>query len=134
MFPLISVLGNSSVQFGTRVEFLSHLSPGALEGGINLQNCFLCRLVAPFCWRLLGVRRPVSGVMGAYHFLPFGLGPSPGWDDACVKTILQVGRSRFSRLRVADFADDIRLVTKSGGRDALAADMTGAMSLFGDLG
>ena len=122
------------MQFGTRVEFLSHLSPGAYKGGINLQNCFLCRLVAPFCWRLLGVRRPVTGVMGAYHFLPRGLGPSPGWNDACVKTILQVGRSRFSRVRVEDSADDIRLVTKSGGRDALAADMTGAMSLFGDLG
>ena len=35
---------------------------------------------------------------------------------------------------VIDFVDDIRLVGESGGRDALAASMTGMMSVLERLG
>ena len=69
-----------------------------------------------------------------YLFAPFGLGPPPGWNDACVKALLKVARSRFQRLGMLDFADDLRLVTTGGERGSLAADMTGVTSLLGDMG
>ena len=43
-------------------------------------------------------------------------------------------RARFPSLRVIDFVDDIRLVEESGGHDALAASMTGMMSVLDQLG
>ena len=69
-----------------------------------------------------------------YLFVPFGSGPTPGWDDACVKALLKVARSRFQRLGMLDFADDLRLATTGGERGSLAADMAGVMSLLGDMG
>ena len=72
--------------------------------------------------------------MGGYLFLPFGLGPSPGWNDKCVKAILSVARSHFPTMRFVDFVDDIRLVDASGGRDALAVGMSGLMPLVDQMG
>ena len=71
LFPSNSVLANSPVQFGATVEVLSLLAQGAYMCGIDLQDCFLHGLVAPSRRRLLGVRRPVSGTLGFYLFLPF---------------------------------------------------------------
>ena len=69
-----------------------------------------------------------------YLFVPFGSGPPPGWNDACVKALLKVARSRFQRLGMLDFADDLRLATTGGERGSLAADMAGVMSSLGDMG
>ena len=69
-----------------------------------------------------------------YLFQPFGLGPSPGINDGCVKEVLEVVRAHCPSLRAIDFVDDIRLVDESGGHDALAASMTGMMGLLERLG
>ena len=44
----------------------------------------------------------MSGVLGVYLFLPFGLGPSPGRNDACEKAVLEVPRAHLPRLRIVD--------------------------------
>ena len=90
--------------------------------------------MAPPCRRYLGVRHPVAGVFGVYLFLPFGLGPSPGWHDMYVKAVLNAVRANFPWLRVIDFVGDIRCVDVNGEHDALAAGKTGLMSLLGRIG
>ena len=80
-YPLNSVLVNTPVMYGAMDEFLQLFSPGAYVGGIDLQDHFLRCLVSLSFRRNLGVRRPVSGVLGVYLLLPFGSGPSPGWND-----------------------------------------------------
>ena len=87
-----------------------------------------------FCRRVPGVQQPVSGVLGVYLFLPFGLSPPPGINDACVKSASEVIRTRCPRLQIADFAGDLRLADVCGEHDALAADMAGAMPLLDDMG
>ena len=114
--------------------FWSLPAPGAFVGGIDSQDCFLHWSLAPSRRRLLGVRRPAAGVLGVYRFPPFGLGPSPGLNDACVEALLAVARTRLPRLRILDFADDLRLVATNGEHDAMAADMTGILSLLDDMG
>ena len=133
-YPLNSVLVNPPAQYGATDELLSLPTPGAVMGGIDMQDCFLHWLAAPSRRRPLGVRHPATGFLRAYLFLPFGLGPPPGWNGDRVKALPQVARSRFQRLGILDFAYDIRLVTTDGERDTLAADMAGATSLLGDLG
>ena len=115
-------------------DFLRTLSPGARMGGVSFQDCFLHWLVAPDRRRFLGVRRPLPGVLGVYLFLPFGLGPSPGWNDRCVKAALAVARARFPSLRIVDFGDEARLVDETGERDELARGMIGLLPLLGDMG
>ena len=76
----------------------------------------------------------MSGALGVYLFLPLGLARPPGWNDKCVKAALNVARAQYLKLRVADFVDDVRLVDGGGEHDALAAGMTGLMSLFEQVG
>ena len=102
--------------------------------GVDLQDCFLHWLVATARRRFLEVRRPITGRLGVYLFLPFGLGPLPGWNDRCVKAILSVARSHIPALHIGDFVGDIRLVDASGQHDALAVSMSGLMSLLGRMG
>ena len=134
LYPLNSVLVNPPAHYRATDEFLSLPTPGAVMGGIDMQDCFLHWLAAPSRRRPVGVRRPATGILGVYLFLPFGLGPPPGWGDARVKALPEVARSRLQRLGVLDFAYDMRLVTTDGERDTLAADVTGATSLLDDLG
>ena len=91
-------------------------------------------MVAPARRRSLGDRRRLTGVLGVCLFLPFGLGPSPGWNDRCVKAVLDVARPQYPTLRIVDFADDIRRVGATGERGALAVGMTGLMSLLDRMG
>ena len=51
-----------------------------------------------------------------------------------MKALLKGARSRVPRLRISDSVGDLRLAETRGGRDALAADMAGAMSLLGNMG
>ena len=87
MFPLNAVLSNHPGQYEAMDDFLRVLTPGAYMRGVDLQDCLLHWMVAPSCRRYLGVRHPLSGVLGAYPFLPLGLGPSPGWNDRCAKAV-----------------------------------------------
>ena len=72
----------------------------AFMRGVDSQDSFLRWLVSPECWCYLGVRYPVLGRFGVYLFLPFGLGPSPGWHDRCVKEILRISRLKILSLRI----------------------------------
>ena len=123
--PLNSVLVNPPVQYGTLGVFLRMLTPGAYVRGVDLQDCFLHWLVAPSRRSYLGVRHPMSGVLGVYLFLPVGLGRPPGWYDKCVEAVLGAARARFPELYVVDFVGDIRFVGASGEHDALAVGITG---------
>ena len=62
------------------------------------------------------------------------MGPSPGWNDRCVKAVLNVARPQFPEMHIADFVCDIRLVDASGQHDALAVGITGLMSLLDQMG
>ena len=126
--------GEPPVKYGVMDGFSELLSPGACKGGIDLQDCFLRWSVSPSCRRYLGVRRPVSSVLGVYLFAPFGLGPSPGWNDFCVKVVLKAACARIPSLRAAAFVGDPRLVDVSGERDPLLVPTSGLMSFFDDLG
>ena len=133
-YPMNAALANPPAQFGAMDDFLQVLPPGAYMGGAGLQDCFLHWFVAPADRRFLGVRRPLTGGLGVYLFVPFGLGPSPGLNDRCVKAILSVARARFPSLRIVDFADDALLVDESGGHDELDRRMARLMSLLGEMG
>ena len=80
-YPLNAAIANPPAQYGAMDGFLQVLPPGAYMGGADLQDCFPHWLVAPAHRRPLGVRRPLTGALGVYLFLPFGLGPPPGWND-----------------------------------------------------
>ena len=110
-------------------EFLQLLAPGAYVGGIDLRDCYHQPLVAPTRRRYFGARHPISGILGVYFFLPFGLGPSPGWNDKCVRAVLELARAQFPQLRMVVFVGDIRFVDASGEHGALAVGMTGFMPL-----
>ena len=110
-------------------EFLQLLTPGAYMRGIDLQDCFHQPLVAPKRRRYLRVRHPMSGILGVYLPRPFGLSPSPGWNDECVRAVLVVACAQFPQLRMVDFVGDIRFVGASGEHDALAVGMTDFTSL-----
>ena len=133
-YPLNSTLSNPPVQYGAMGDFLRVLTPGAYMGGVGLQDCFPHLLVAAARRRFLGVRRPITGRLGVYLFLPFGLGPSPGWTDGRATAILSVERSYVPAMHFVDSADGIRLVDAPGQHDALAVGMSGLMSLLGRKG
>ena len=115
-------------------DFLRALTPGVYMGGVDLQDCSLHWMVAPSRRRFFGVRRPLAGVLGVYLFQPFGLGPSPGWNDRCVKAALDAARPQSPRMHIVGFAGDIRFVDASGAHYALAAGMAGLMSLLDQMG
>ena len=133
-FPLNSMLSNPPVQYETMGDLLRILCPGAYMGGVDPQDCFLHWMVAPSRRRYLGVRHPLTGVLGVYLFLLSGLGPFPGWNDCCVKAVLGVARPRYPEMHMVDFAEDIRLADAPGQHGALAAGVTGHMSLLGQMG
>ena len=81
-------------------------------------------MASPERRQLLGVRRPVSGLLGVYLFPPFGLGPSPGWDDKCVREVLRVDRRMRPSLLVIDSVGDLRLVEEGAGRVPLFSSPT----------
>ena len=70
----------------------------------------------------------MSGILGVYLLLLFGLDLSPRCNDKCVQAALEVARVQSPRLRLVDFVVDIRFAGASGEHDALAVGMTGFMS------
>ena len=63
--------------------------------------------------------------MGVYVFLPFGLGPPPGWNDIRFKAVLDVARAQFPQLRIVDFVAISGLWAPRGERGALAPGVAG---------
>ena len=91
-YGLNDVLVDPPVKYGDMDNCSRLLYPRASVGGVDFQDCFLRWLVSPARRRFLGVRRPVSGRLSVYSFLPFGLGLSPGWNGCCVMEILRISR------------------------------------------
>ena len=114
--------------------FPESLPPGAYVGCSDSQDCFVHWMVFPARRRFLGVRYPVSGILGAYLFLPFGLGPPLGWSDFCVKVVHTAARARLPTIRALDIVGDLRLVDASGEHDPIAARMAGLTSFPDDMG
>ena len=133
-YSLNSLLPNPPVDYGAIDGFLRLLRPGAFMAGLDFQDCFLHWLVRPVCRRWLGIRHPMSNRLGCYLFLPFGLGPSPGWNDACVKEVLRVLQPVVPRLRFIDFVDDIRMTHDSGEEQPLAHDLNSSRHVLDFLG
>ena len=105
-YGLNGALLNPPVKYGDMDGFLQLLSPGDCMGGVGSQDGFLHWLVAPPRRCFLGVRHPVSGRLGVYLFLPFGLSQSPGRNDCCVRKVLGVSPVRLPRLKIIDVAED----------------------------
>ena len=95
---------------GTMAGFRDRPSPGALLGGLDLQDCLLQLLVSPALRRDLGVRQPVSGRLGVSLSHPVGLGPYPVWNARCVGGLLRETASVCLPLRIVYFVGDLRLV------------------------
>ena len=55
-------------------------------------------------------------------------------NDGYVKAVLGVVRAHCPRLRIVDFADDVRLVDTSGEHDALAASITNMLVILERMG
>ena len=66
----------------------------------------------------------MSGQLGVYLLLPFGLGPSPRWDGKCVKGVL----------RIADFVDGLHSAEEGRGREQLFLSLAQPPSLLTLLG
>ena len=102
------------VTYADMDEFSQLLPPGAFMGGVGFQYCFLHWLVSPERRRFLGVRHPAASRPGAYLFLLFGSGPSPGRNDCCVKEIPRISRLQIPSLRIIDILCDLRHVESMG--------------------
>ena len=133
-YRLNSLLSNPPVAYGSMDSFLAVVSPGGYMAGLDLQDCFMHWLVSPRCRRWLGVRHPVTRQLGCYLFLPFGLGPSPGWNDACVKEVLRVCLRSQPKLYIVDFVDDLRLTEQSGEQEPLQQGLDDVRTTGGKMG
>lgn len=133
-YPLNSLLPNPPVNYGTMDSFLAAMGPGSWMAGIDFRDCFLHWPIGPACRRWLGIKHPVTGLFGCYLFLPFGLGPAPGWNDICVKEVLRVAALAFPDLVLVDYVDDIRMVHTSSYRDPLQHDFDALRDFLKRLG
>ena len=131
---LNALLLQPDVSYGSLDSWLSNLKPQAFMAGLDLQDCFFHWPIHPDCRRLLGVRRPVSGQLGAYLFLPFGLGPAPGINDRNVKELLRVLAVAMPDARYADFVDDLRITHSSGSRVEVESVLRSTIYLLSDMG
>ena len=131
---LNSLLPQPPVAYGSIDSFLSSLKPSAWMAGLDLKDCFFHWPIHPSCRHLLGVRHPVSGRLGSYLFLPFGLGPSPGINDRNVKELIRVVVSHTPGALISDFVDDLRLSHSSGTRAGAERVLSSAISCLTALG
>ena len=74
-----------------------------LNGRRQLSGLFFAFARGPVASAFFGVWRPISGRFGVYLYLPFGLGPSPGRNDCCVKEVLGVYLVKVPTLQIIDF-------------------------------
>ena len=102
--------------------------------GVVLQHCFLRWLVPASRRRISGARHPVSGQLGVYRFLPFGLGPSSSSNDGRVNEVKRVSRDKVPSMRIIDFVGDLRVMDVSGAHDELFVGVTKFAALSGLFG
>ena len=97
------------VHYGTMDSFLEKLKPRAYMAGLDFQDCFLHWKVHRDSRRWLGLRHPITGRLGVFLFVPFGLGPAPGINDRNVAEVVRVCKRQTMDLEVVAFVDDLRL-------------------------
>ena len=119
------------VSYGTVDQAVAMLSPNGFIYVIDLQDAF-------FNWRVdlessfeLGFYSPKRKCYGKYDYLPFGLGPSPGFNDASVKEILRLAKQHCN-ISVVDFVDD--LIGHSATEEQAWSDMNALVSFLSDVG
>ena len=133
--PLNAFMGPVEVFYGTMDQWLEMIYPGAWMAGIDFVDCFLHWMVHPSQRRLLGLRHPLTGTLGCYCFLPFGVGPCPGMNDWFVKRILRLVRLRFPSAAIIDFVDDLRLTkVRNGLREEVESLHRNVRDFLEDLG
>ena len=98
------------VNYGTMDELLRYIFPGCFIGGLDFQDCFLHWKVHATSCRRLDLRHPITNKVGVFLFLPFGLAPAPGINDANVGEVVRVCKNAVGGLHVVTFVDDLRLV------------------------
>ena len=125
---------NPDVNSGAMDGSSALLRPGACTAAMGLRGC-LCHWLASLARRcFLGVRRPMSGRLGVYFFLPFDLCPFQKWNDCCVMELLRLVAKVRPSLLIIDFVDDLRLVELSGDRPQLSCDAARHMELQSKVG
>ena len=97
------------VNYGTMDSFLKLMKPRSFMAGLDFQDCFFHWKVHPESRRWLGLRHPISGNLGVFLFVPFGLGAAPGINDRNVAEVIRVAREHVGDINVTAFVDDLRL-------------------------
>ena len=92
-------LTNPGVNYGTMDSFLELMHPRSFMAGLDFQDCFFHWKVNKESRKWLGVRHPVSGRLGVFLFVPFGLGPAPRINDRNVAEIIRVCKLQARVLR-----------------------------------
>ena len=133
-YQLNAFLENRDVDYGTLDGWVALLKKNGYMGGLDVKDCFLHWPMAPKHRRLLGVEHPVNGKKGCYLFLPFGLGPSPGWNDGCIKAMLKAVLRSRPDMRILDFVDDLRLTNVNPTRRIVHDDVTSVLEFGKKVG
>jgi hypothetical protein len=89
------------------------MKPRSFMAGLDFQDCFFHWKVHADSRRWLGLRHPITGCLGVFLFVPFGLGPAPGINDRNVAEVIRVAKNHVSEVEVTAFVDDLRLFNPS---------------------
>ena len=110
------------VAYGSVELAVATLHQGDYMFVLDLADCFFnWRVADDSAWEL-GFFSPVRRKFGRYLFLPFGLGPAPGLNDASVKELLRLVAAHTG-VSLVDFVDDFfgRSESEESGWAALEA-------------
>ena len=100
------------VNYGTMDGFISRLKPRQYMAGLDFQDCFLHWPIHWSCRRRLGLRHPITGQLGVFLYLAFGLGPAPGINDRNVGEAVRAAMTIIPGLNNDTFVDDLRLTNE----------------------
>jgi hypothetical protein len=124
-------LPDIGVAYGTVDLAVSRMSPGCFLYVLDLQDCFFNWRVHPESAMELGFFCEARQRFGRFLYFPFGLGTSPGINDASIKELLRVV-TLHTGVVLTDFVDDF-LGAHSSLEDAWLA-LERVDRLLGDMG
>ena len=101
------------VHYGTMDSFLEKLKPRAYMAGLDFRDCFSHWKIHEKSRRWLGLRHPITKLLGVFLFVPFGLGSAPGINDRNVSEVIRVCKLQTKDIEVVAFVDDLRLFNNS---------------------
>ena len=112
------------VNYGTMDQLVANITQGAYLAGLDFQDSFLHWPIHPSSRRKLGVRHPLTKRIGVFLYLPFGLGPAPGINDANIGEVVRVVVNSVGDVIVVTFVDDLRLLNTPGTYESPEEDYT----------